>query len=128
MKLYDNGVKRQWLQLRDERSADRPDQILRIFCQPLCTHRREPPILSCLLRYVPCLPTRCLVELERAEAQNRFAYSHPPWHQDKWQNNLPKKMKQLMDLDRGLGSPGPKIAYHVLACVGHWNVSRVKMF
>lgn len=37
LKLHGNGVKCQWLHLRDEESADRPNQILPIFCQFLCT-------------------------------------------------------------------------------------------
>lgn len=78
---------------------------------------------SSLLAEVCSVSARCFVELVCAEVQNQSAYSHSPCLQDKWQNNQPKKMKQLMDLERGLGSPGSKIAYYVLACASCWNVS-----
>lgn len=124
LKLYHNGVRCQWLHFRDEESAVRPNHMLPIFCQLLCTCTK-PPIPPCLLNYVLCLSARCFVELVCAEVQNhRLAvYSFPLCLQDKWQNTLPKKIKQLMDLERVLGSPGFKIANCVLACASHWHVS-----
>lgn len=114
-----------WLHFRDEESAERPNQILPIFCQILCTCTK-PPILPCLLKYVLCLSARCFVELVCAEVQDTFVYSLPPCPRDKWQDSLPKKVKQLMHLERGRGSPDSETAYYVLACANLWNVSWVK--
>lgn len=122
LKPYCKGVKCTWLHFRDEESADRPNQILPIFCQILCTCTK-PPILPCLLKYVLCLSARCFVELVCAEVQDMFVYSLPPCPRDKWQDSLPKKVKQLMHLERGRGSPDSETAYYVLACANLWNVS-----
>lgn len=122
VKPYDNGVKFQWLHFRLEESAARPNQILPIYCQLLFTVIK-PPILPCLLKCVLCLSARYFVELMRAEMQNPSVCRHFPCPQDKWQNNMPKKMKQLMDLERRLWSPGFKTTCCVLACACHWKAS-----
>lgn len=122
VKLYDNGVKFQWLHLRSKECGYRPNQILPIYCQLLFTVTK-PPILLCLLKCILCLSARYFVELMHAEKQNQSVCRHFPCPQDKWQNKMPKKMKQLMDLERRLWSPGFKTAYCVLACACHWKAS-----
>lgn len=122
VKLYDNGLKFQWLHFRDEESADRPNYILPIYCLLLLTVTK-PPILPCSLKCVFSLSARCFAEPVCAEMQNQSVCRHFPCPQDTWQNNMPKKMKQLMNLERRLWSPGFKTAYCVLACACHCKAS-----